>query len=175
MKTTTKQAPATQMYRVYIKASPQKIWDAITDPKWNARYGYGGRGIYDLKPKGRYVVHTSDEMKAGAKQMGVDIPDISVDGEVLEVDPPRKLVLSWRMLMDAEMAAEGFTTLTYEISEPAGDGVSRLTVTHELGSASKLALIVSGASEENGAGGGWAWILSDLKSLLETGKIMAAA
>ena len=66
------------------------------------------------------------------------------------------------------MAAEGFTRLTYEIEEGKG-GVSRLTVIHELEGAPKLALLLSGGMEDMGAGGGWSWVLSDLKSLLETG------
>ena len=91
-----------------------------------------------------------------------------VDGEVIEVDPPHKLVQTWRMLMDEDMAAEGFTRLTYEIAEAKG-GVSKLTVIHELEGAPKLALLLSGGMEEMGAGGGWSWVLSDLKTLLETG------
>jgi uncharacterized protein YndB with AHSA1/START domain len=153
----------TQVYRVYIKATPQAIWDAITRPEWTARYGYGGRAEFDLRARGKYRHLASAEMRAGGS------PEVAVDGEVIEADPPRKLVLSWRMLMDPEMAAEGFTRLTWEI-EPTQGGVTKLTVTHELEGAPKLALIVGGSLEKQGAGGGWAWILSDLKTLLETGK-----
>ena len=84
-------------------------------------------------------------------------------------DPPRKLVQTWRMVMDQQMAAEGFTRLTYEIHEGKG-GVTRLTVTHDLESAPKLAALVAGGMEEMGAGGGWSWVLSDLKTLLESGR-----
>ena len=70
--------------------------------------------------------------------------------------------------MDPETAAEGFTRLTYEIAEGEG-GVTKLTVIHELEGAPKLAVLVSGGMEETGAGGGWSWVLSDLKTLLETG------
>ena len=73
--------------------------------------------------------------------------------------------------MDPDMAAEGFTRLTYEI-EPTDYG-TRLTVTHELEHAPKLAAMVAGAHEDDGAGGGWAWVLSDLKSLIETGHTLA--
>ena len=73
--------------------------------------------------------------------------------------------------MDPEAAEEGFTRLTYEIAEGKG-GVSKLTVIHELEGAPKLALVVAGRLEDTGAGGGWAWVLSDLKSLLETGAPM---
>jgi hypothetical protein len=72
------------------------------------------------------------------------------------------------MLMDPRAAAEGFTRLTYEIRE-GNDGVSSLTVTHELSGAPTLGSLMAGEFEEMGAGGGWAWVLSDLKSLLETG------
>ena len=95
-------------------------------------------------------------------------PEVAVDGEVIEVDPPHKLVQTWRMLMDESMASEGFTRLTYEIAEGKG-GVSKLTVIHELEGKPQLALLMSGGMEGTGAGGGWTWVLSDLKSLLETG------
>jgi uncharacterized protein YndB with AHSA1/START domain len=97
---------------------------------------------------------------------------VIVDGEVIEADPPRRLVQTWRLLMDPEIAEEGFTRLTYEIDE-ARDS-TRLTVTHELEDAPKLAAMVAGGGESEGAGGGWAWILSDLKSLLETGSRLGA-
>ena len=91
----------TQVYRVYIKATPQAIWDAITKPEWSQRYGYGGIVEYDLRPGGRYRGLASQAMRsAGA-------PEVAVDGEVVEVDPPHKLVQTWRMLMDDGMAAEG--------------------------------------------------------------------
>jgi hypothetical protein len=70
--------------------------------------------------------------------------------------------------MDADMAAEGFTRLTYEISE-RGDGLSRLTVVHELEGAPRLAALMAGEMEDQGAGGGWSFVLSSLKTLLETG------
>ena len=76
------------------------------------------------------------------------------------------------MFMDEAMAAEGFTRLTYEI-EPRPDGVTRLTLTHDLTSAPQLQLLLSGGMEDAGAGGGWAWVLSDLKSVLETGSRMS--
>jgi uncharacterized protein YndB with AHSA1/START domain len=171
MTTTTQTAVTTQVYRVYIKATPQAIWDAITKPDWNERYGYGGRGEYDLRPAGSYRGLTSEQMKKDGAAMGFEVPDVGVDGEVIEVDPPRKLVLSWRMLMDPQMAAEGFTRLTYEIEEGKG-GATRLTVIHELDGAPKLAILLSGGMEDEGegAGGGWSWVLSDLKTLLETGQ-----
>jgi uncharacterized protein YndB with AHSA1/START domain len=168
MTTTTKTTVTTQVYRVYIKATPQAIWDAITKPEWTERYGYGGRGEYDLRSGGAYRALASEAMKKAGAEMGFPTPDVIVDGEVIEADPPQKLVQTWRMLMDQEMAAEGFTRLTYEIEEGKG-GVTKLTVTHELEGAPKLAEMVAGGLEDQGAGGGWSWVLSSLKTLLETG------
>jgi uncharacterized protein YndB with AHSA1/START domain len=164
--TTQTATNTTQVYRVYIKTTPQAIWDAITQPEWTERYGYGGRGEYDLRPGGAYHGYTSQAMRS----MGA--PDLGVDGEVIEADPPRKLVQTWRMVMDDRLAAEGYTRLTYEIEEREG-GISRLTVTHELEGAPTLAVLLAGGMEDQGAGGGWSWVLSGLKTLLETGSSMA--
>jgi uncharacterized protein YndB with AHSA1/START domain len=166
--TTTETAVITQVYRVYIKATRQAVWDAIVKPEWAARYGYGGTVEYDLRPGGPYRVRSSDEMKAAGVAGGFPVPDLATDGEVIEADPPRRLVQTWRMLLDPDVAAEGFTRLTYEIDEVPGAG-TRLTVTHELTDAPKLAALLVGGAEGGGGGGGWSWILSDLKSLLETG------
>lgn len=177
MTTTTQTAATVQVYRVYIKATPQRVWDAITEPEWNQRYGYGAPSEYELRPGGAYRSTASDEMLAYGKQMGFPVPEVIGDGEVLECDPPRRLVQTWRLLMDEAAAAEGFTRLTYEIAEVT-DGVSRLTVTHDLTGAPNLAALVSGAREDEpegeGAGGGWSWVLSDLKSLIETGSAFTA-
>jgi uncharacterized protein YndB with AHSA1/START domain len=97
------------------------------------------------------------------------VPELAVEGEVLEADPPRKLVQTWRLLMDPDIAAEGFTRLVWEIEEADG-GITKLTVSHELKGAPKLAALVAGEMEAEGAGGGWSWVLSDLKTLLESGK-----
>ncbi|MGB6771766.1 MAG: SRPBCC family protein [Candidatus Dormiibacterota bacterium] len=162
MTSTTSTTAITQVYSVYIKATPHAIWDAITKPEWTEKYGYGGKAEFDLRPGGAYRGLTSAAMRqAGA-------PEVGVDGEVLESDPPRKLVQTFRMVMDERMATQGFTRLTYEISEGKG-GVSKLTVTHELGDATMLAVLMSGGMADQGAGGGWNWVLSSLKTLLETG------
>jgi uncharacterized protein YndB with AHSA1/START domain len=101
------------------------------------------------------------------------VPEVIIDGEIVESDPPRKLVQTWRMLMDPTMEAEGFTRLTHEI-EALDGGVTKLTVIHELDGAPTLASMVAGESESSGAGGGWAWVLSDLKTVLESGSAMAS-
>lgn len=151
-----------QVYKVYIKATPQRIWEAITSADWNHRYGYRGVTQYDLRAGGAVRGLSNEGMIAAGA------PEVGLDGEVLEADPPHRLVQTLRMLMDPRTAAEGFTRLTYEIRE-GKDGVSSLTVTHELAGAPTLAALMSGQWAEMGAGGGWAWVLSDLKTLLETG------
>jgi uncharacterized protein YndB with AHSA1/START domain len=163
--TTATNVATVQVYRVWIKATPQAIWDAITKPEWTDRYGYTGLVDYDLRPGGAF------RMVAGEGMEKAGFTGTMVDGEVIEADPPRKLVQTWRLLMDPELEAEGFTRLTYEIEE--ADGSTRLTVIHDLDGAPKLAPMVSGELSGTGAGGGWAWILSDLKSLLETGAPLA--
>jgi uncharacterized protein YndB with AHSA1/START domain len=160
----------TQVYAVYIKATPQKIWDAIVAPEFNARYGYGAPSTYDLRPGGEFRSTPSDEMRAYAAEQGFPMAEVIVDGEVIESDPPRKLVQTWRMLMDPTTAKEPFTKLTYEIVElPSQPGVCKLTVVHDLAGAPVTASMTNGSQEHTGAGGGWAWILSDLKTLVETG------
>jgi uncharacterized protein YndB with AHSA1/START domain len=168
MTTAASAIATTQVYRVYIKATPQAIWDAITKPEWTERYGYCGRVDYDLRPGGSYTGYTTAAMRS----MGA--PDIASDGEMLEADAPHKLVQTWRIAMEEGMKAEGFTRLTYEIEERK-NGVSRLTLTHELEGAPELALLTSGGMEDEGAGGGWSWVLSGLKTLLETGESLDAA
>jgi uncharacterized protein YndB with AHSA1/START domain len=159
MSTTNTQTPTAttvQVHRVYIKAAPQAIWDAITKPEWTQLYGYGGRVSYDLRPGGAYAALASEEMKSTGG------PAVMVEGEVVEVDPPNKLVQTWRpMWLD-----EAHTTLTYEIRERE-NGVCSLTVTHDVHDAPQTGAQVAGTVE--GAGGGWAEVLSDLKTLLETG------
>jgi len=169
MSTTKQESVTTQVYRVYIKAAPQAVWDAITKPEWTAKYGYGGRVEYDLRPGGSFRGYTSDAMKKDGAARGIQVPDLAIEGEVIETDPPRKLMLKWHMVMDPGTAAEGFTQLTYEIEETQG-GVTKLTLIHDTEGAPRLSSILSGEWEDQGAGGGWSWVLSDLKSLLETGK-----
>ena len=163
----------TQVYRVYIKATPEAVWEAITQPDWTEQYLYQTRVDYDMRPGGEYRGFPSELMRTTSAEMGYPVPDVVVDGEVLEVDPPKKLVQTWRLLMDPEAAAQGFTRLTWEL-EAIGSDVTKLTVVHELEGAPKLQLLVGGKLEHEGAGGGWAMVLSALKTLLETGQALQA-
>ncbi len=151
-----------QVYRVYIKATPDAIWEAITKPEWTVQYGYAPLVEYELRSGGAFRAHANEGMKA------FGCPDVISDGEVSEADPPHKLVQTWRMTMTPELSAEAFTRLTYDI-EPVRGGVTKLTVTHDLAGAPMIAAVLRGEGESGGAGGGWSEILSGLKTLLETG------
>ncbi|HEU0166592.1 MAG TPA: SRPBCC domain-containing protein [Chloroflexota bacterium] len=152
-----------QVNRVYIKATPQAIWDAITQPEWTVKYGYAPLVDFQLRKGGKFQAHPNEGMKA----MGIN--HVISEGEVLECEPPRRLVHTYHMTMDDATAAEATTTLTYDI-QPVRGGVTRLTVTHDLTGAPVFAAVSAGHAEDQGAGGGWAEILSGLKTLLETGE-----
>jgi uncharacterized protein YndB with AHSA1/START domain len=154
-----------QVYRTYIQASAEAVWEAITTPEWTAKYGYAMLVDYELKTGGAFRVYANEGMKA----MGC--PDVISDGEVIEADAPYKLVQTWRMTMTPEMAAEAFTRVTFDVA-PVRGGVTRLTVTHDVTGAPMWAAVLRGDHESGGAGGGWSEILSGLKTLLETGKQM---
>ncbi|MBS0244664.1 MAG: helix-turn-helix domain-containing protein [Proteobacteria bacterium] len=160
-------AETTQVYRIVIKASAQAIWDAITKPEWSERYGYGGRVIYDLKAGGRFTHKASPAMRT------FGLPEDIIVGEVVESDPPHRLVQTWHPLFDPDTTAEPPTRLTYEIAEHS-NGICTLTVTHDVAGAPLVARMIPGGSDPARGGGGWPWILSDLKSVLETGKNMSA-
>jgi uncharacterized protein YndB with AHSA1/START domain len=163
----------TQVYRIWIKSTPEKIWTAITDPEWNARYGYAAPQFYELKKGGKFYSTATQAMKDYAQAGGFPMPETILEGEILEVDEPRRLVQTWRMLMDPSTANEPLTTLTYDI-EDSGPGVCRVTITHDVTGAPSTDTMIKGNPEAGAeGGGGWAWVLSDLKSLLETGKILA--
>lgn len=152
-------AKTTQVYRVYIRATPQEVWDAVTKPEWTTRYGFRTPVEYELRPGGAYRALANEEMRA----MGV--PEVMFVGEVVEADPPHRLVHTQQAQWEP---VEGVTRITYEIAE-ADDGVAVLTVTHELGDAPNFAAMVAGEIE---GAGGWSQLLSDLKTLLETGEAL---
>jgi uncharacterized protein YndB with AHSA1/START domain len=139
-----------KVYEIYIKTTPERLWEAITDEEIGRRYRFGVGVSSDWKPGSRY------EGKAGPATIA---PDMAIfEGENLEVDPPRRLVQSFRALWSDEVKGEGFSTVTTEI-EPVGDSC-RLTVTH--------AELREDAPDE--IYGGWPQILSGVKTLLETGE-----
>jgi len=117
---------------------------------------------YELRPGGSYRALATEEMR----RYGVG--ENAVEGEVLECDPPRRLVQTWKALFGPEFEPEPPTRLTWEI-EPEGE-ITRLTVIHDVTDAPSTAAVVSGEIAE--AGGGWAWVLSSLKTLLETGQTL---
>jgi uncharacterized protein YndB with AHSA1/START domain len=166
-------ALTTQVFRIWIRAGKEKIWAAITDPEWNGRYAYGAPGHFELTKGGSYQSFANQGMKDFGAANGFEVPDVIVEGEVLESDPPNRLVQTWHFLMDPATAAEPATTLTWEIEEAQMQpGVCKVTVTHELTDAPVTSRMVAG-TEDGGAGGGWAWILSDLKTTIETDKSFA--
>jgi len=149
----TMTAQATQVYSVFVRATPEQLWEAITKPEFTTKYFYGSVIDSTFEPGTPYVGWSSDRSQQ------------YVDGEVIEATPPHKLVTTWRALYDADTAAEPYSRVSWEI-EAAGDGVTKLTVVHDqLEAAPKTA--------ENVAGG-WSYILSGLKTLLETGQPLTA-
>lgn len=159
----------TQIYKIEIAVPPERIWEAITDPDWTERYGYGGRAVVEPRVGGRYIVEKPPHLRVVAPDGTVPAPDIIIEGVVTAYDPPLLLAAKMRFLVDPESAEEPATEVRYEITG-LGDDRSRLTVTHDLLGAPHMAAVVSGNFEPLGAGGGHPYMLRDLKSLLETGR-----
>jgi uncharacterized protein YndB with AHSA1/START domain len=141
--------PAT-VYTIYIAATPEQVWQALTSAEFSRKYFFGNAVEVDLKIGGAYIVRAPD----GA---------LHISGEVLECDPPKKLSITFNVNWPELVEKLGPTLVTYEI-EPAGDAV-RLTMTesHDRPLSDE---ILSGGRE------GWPAILSSLKSLLETGEAL---
>jgi uncharacterized protein YndB with AHSA1/START domain len=159
---TGEECSITHVYCVYINATPEAVWDAIVNPELNGSYGYRVRCAYDLRPDGAFMGFPSDEMRL------LGVPKAVADGVVIDVEPPRRFVHTWRMLFTPELASEGFTKVTWEI-DGGRFGVTRLRVTHECETAATVAGLTSGALEDEGGGGGWNWVLCGLKTFVETG------
>jgi uncharacterized protein YndB with AHSA1/START domain len=152
-----------QVFRIYIEAPIERVWEAITSPEFTTRYGYGGPVEVDLTPGGDYRNLTTAQMR----EMGMG--DVAVTGRVLEVDPPRRLVQTWVAAWHNEE-----TALTWELTEYPGS-LTGVTLTHDCTGAPNTAGDVQGAGAADQGGGGWPWILASLKTLLETGHPMAGA
>jgi len=137
-----------KVYEIYIKTTPERLWEAITDPVIRAKYQFG--------------VEVQSDWTAGSSiELGVPKADGPLgEGEVLDVDPPHRLVHTMRALWSDDVKGEGFSRVTWEI-EAVGDSC-RLRLTHDQ--------LREGANEE--LYGGWPMILSGLKTWLETGELL---
>ena len=131
---------------IYIKTTPERLWQAITDTEQRKKYNFGAIVTSDFTPGSRY--------------QGVGGESVILEGENLEVDPPRRLVQSYRALWNDEVRREGTSRVTWEIS-PVGDSCL-LRVIHDQ--------LRDGAN--NQLYGGWPMLLSGLKTLLETGELL---
>ncbi len=143
---------ARHQYEIYIRATPEQVWEAILDPAFTRQYFHGT--AFDRPPVQGEPFRTS-------------LPDGSaaVDGVVEVLDPPRRLVHTWHTLYDADLAAEPVSRVEWEV-EPAGEGLTRLRLVHaDLAQSPK-----TWANVEHG----WVWILDSMKSLLETGQPLPA-
>ena len=144
-----------KVYEIYIKTTPERLWEAITRTDLRAKYTFGLQVVSDYTPGSRH--EGRPPAPAGASRS--DMPIIT-EGENVEIDPPRRLVQSFRALWGDAAKAEGTSRVTWQI-EPVGDSC-RLTVTHDQ--------MREGACEE--LYGGWPMVLSGLKTLLETGQFL---
>jgi uncharacterized protein YndB with AHSA1/START domain len=134
------------VYVTYIRTTPEKLWDALTKPEFTKQYWAG-------------TWQECDWQKGASWKIMIPDGRVADSGEVLEIDRPRRLVVSWRNEF-TELREEGYSRATFEL-EPSGEAV-KLTVIHEIDRPeSKLIKAVSN---------GWPAILSSLKSLLETGE-----
>jgi uncharacterized protein YndB with AHSA1/START domain len=145
---TTAMTATTQVYQLYIKADQEQVWDAITNPAMVARFFHGAH------------VESTYQVGSPLRSWSPDHREQWGDNTVLECDPPRRLVQTWRSLYDPEMAGEPESRVTWEIEAQPG-GYSKLTLVHDkLDASPKTAANVKG----------WSYILSNLKTVLETGE-----
>ncbi|MFH5821225.1 ArsR/SmtB family transcription factor [Georgenia sp. AZ-5] len=141
------ETPMEKVFEIYIRTTPDRLWEAITDPEIRAKYSFGMRSESDWKVGSRI------EMRPGNGE-------VLGDGEVLEADPPRRLVHTMRALWGEDVEGEGFSRVTWEIEQVQDS--CRLTLIHDQ--------LREGANEQ--LYGGWPMILSGLKTWLETGEIL---
>jgi uncharacterized protein YndB with AHSA1/START domain len=140
--------PMEKVFEIYIKTTPDRLWSAITDPEVRARYNFGAGAYSDWTP-------------GAAVELRVEEPALLLgEGEVLDADPPRRLVHTMLAHFSPEAEAEGTSRVTWEI-EPVGDSC-RLVVTHDQ--------MREGANDQ--IYGGWPMILSGLKTWLESGELL---
>jgi uncharacterized protein YndB with AHSA1/START domain len=137
-----------KVYEIYIRTTPERLWEAITDPEIRSKYHFGARVVSDWT--------AGSHFEMGHPQAGI----LLGEGVNLEVDPPRRLVQGMTALWSDEVKSEGETRITWEI-EPVGDSC-RLLVTHDR--------LRDNANDQ--LYGGWPMILSGLKTWLETGGLL---
>ncbi|MGV2291737.1 SRPBCC family protein [Trinickia sp. YCB016] len=147
-----------KVYEIYIKTTPERLWEAITNTEMRAKYTFGVRVVSEFAPGSSYVGLAHAPGAPGAQGQAGELT--IVEGENLEVDPPRRLVQSFRALWSDDVKSEGTSRVTWEI-EPVGDSC-KLTVIHDQ--------LREGANAE--LYGGWPMVLSGLKTLLETGELL---
>jgi uncharacterized protein YndB with AHSA1/START domain len=135
------------VYVTYVRTTPEKLWQALTDPEFTRQYWIGTWQDCEWKPGASWRIMFPDGRVADS-------------GEVLEIEPYRRLVLKWRNEFKPELRDEGYSRATFEL-EPQGTSV-KLTVIHELAK--------PGSKFIDAVSNGWPLILSSLKSLLETGE-----
>jgi len=142
-------ARSTFVYVTYVRTTPEKLWSALTDAEFMKEYWFGN--------------HSDSQWTAGSSWKNVSAEGHVLDaGEIVESEPPRRLVIRWRNQIKPELEAEGDSLCTVEL-EPIGAAV-KLSITHTIErEPSKLIDAVSG---------GWPKVVSNLKSLLETGSIV---
>jgi uncharacterized protein YndB with AHSA1/START domain len=145
---TTMTAQTTQVYQLFIKATPEAIWDAITKPEFTIRYFHGAR------------IENTPERHRGYGPNG----EVWGESPTLEFDPPHRLVHGWQSRYSEELAEEPESRVTWEI-EPQEGGYCLLSVTHDQ-------LEGSPKTAESVSGPGWMMVLSGLKTLLETGDVL---
>src|SRR5687767_10079945 len=141
--------PMEKVFEIYIRTTPERLWEAITDSEIRSKYQFGNTIMCDWTKGSRFEM---SHPKANGALLG--------EGEILEIDPPRRLVQTMVALWGEDVKSEGTSRVTWEI-EPVGDSC-RLTVTHDQ--------LREGANDE--LYGGWPMILSGLKTLLETGQLL---
>ncbi len=138
------------VYVTYIRTTPEKLWDALLKPEFTKQYWFGSWQESDWKKGSPWKLYAPEG-------------HLNCTGEVIEIEKPKRLVTKWLNESKPALKAEGYSQCTFEI-EPAGD-VLRLTVTHEMDLPKSKVL--------EGVGMGWPMVLSNLKSLLETGEALA--
>ena len=144
-------------YHIFIQATAQDVWDALTEPGWTRKYGYRTLVKYDTRPDGVYLAYAS------GRRYGQRAGDLVISGEVLEAEPPKRLVQTWHPMFDATAAAEPPTRLTWEIQEQTG-----LTAVSVGTNVPEPRRRPRSPFRRGEGSGGWSWVLSDLKTLLET-------